>query len=171
MRENNESPGVILLDYHMPPTNGVEVYKTLKPLIDETTTPVVFYSSYDDTEKINTAIRLGAAGYIIKGEDDEDEVLMREVSIIRNLVTQRWSENAVWRSINKLALTKLRETHLTQFRMICRGLTDAEIAINTGHQESTVSSYRAQILRELDNVSQLELYRIYVQAQRPLNVK
>jgi CheY-like chemotaxis protein len=61
-------PSVVLLDVNMPALSGEMLLPLLKQREQTRETPVVLYSSNDETSLRRAALRLGAAGYVRKGD-------------------------------------------------------------------------------------------------------
>ena len=62
-----EKPDVILMDIMMPGMNGIEATAVVKSFSPQT--QVIILSQHSDDEKVFTALRFGATGYLLKGED------------------------------------------------------------------------------------------------------
>src|SRR5690625_924857 len=60
----NKLPDVVLLDLLMPRLDGVSTLKILREKYPQV--QVVILTSYDEVERMNTVMRLGAAGYLLK---------------------------------------------------------------------------------------------------------
>ena len=73
----NDQPDVVLLDYHIPPMTGLEVFEQIRRL--DAKLPVIFITSSDDADLVIEAIRQGAYDYLHKPLD---------VSHLRTLVNQ-----------------------------------------------------------------------------------
>jgi CheY-like chemotaxis protein len=61
-------PDVVLLDVNMPALSGEALLPILKGREQTRATPVVLYSSNDESALRAAAARLGAAGYVCKGD-------------------------------------------------------------------------------------------------------
>lgn len=57
-------PDIILTDVRMPYLNGIDLVRTLRAEGNEA--QVVFFSGYDDSSYIRSALRLGASDYLLK---------------------------------------------------------------------------------------------------------
>lgn len=64
-------PDVVLLDWAMPNMNGLEYLKALRQLPNGGTTRVVFCTTENDVEHIQTALDAGADEYIMKPFDGD----------------------------------------------------------------------------------------------------
>jgi DNA-binding NarL/FixJ family response regulator len=62
-----QKPDVILMDIMMPGMNGIEATAVVKSFSPQT--QVIILSQHSDDEKVFTALRFGATGYLLKGED------------------------------------------------------------------------------------------------------
>ena len=61
---NDRDIGLVLLDIKMPGNNGLEVLQNIKNIRPEL--PVIVVTGYKSVETATEAVRLGAAGYIVK---------------------------------------------------------------------------------------------------------
>ena len=67
--ENNQKPGLILLDLNMPKMNGIEFLRVIKDDKDLKRIPVVVLTtSEEEQDKVNS-FDLGVAGYMVKPVD------------------------------------------------------------------------------------------------------
>ena len=70
LRAQEEEPDIALLDVRMPKMDGIKAAKLISSLVRKT--KILMLSIYDDDEKIISALRAGAAGYILKDADQKD---------------------------------------------------------------------------------------------------
>ncbi|HTM09021.1 MAG TPA: response regulator transcription factor [Verrucomicrobiae bacterium] len=70
VRAQEKEPDIALLDVRMPKMDGIKAAKLLSSLAPKT--KVLMLSIHDDDEKIISALRAGAAGYILKDADQKD---------------------------------------------------------------------------------------------------
>ena len=76
-------PDIIFLDYNMPSSNGLEILRQIK-----TTKPniyILLISGQKDIQIALSALKDGAADYIIKGEEDLDMIS----NVINKIMTTR----------------------------------------------------------------------------------
>lgn len=64
-----EAPGLILLDVMLPDTDGYAVCRTLKSDPATAAIPVIFLSARAQHSEVQTGLRLGASGYLVKPFD------------------------------------------------------------------------------------------------------
>lgn len=70
LRAQEEEPDIALLDVRMPKMDGIKAAKLISSLVRKT--KILMLSIYDDDEKIISALRAGATGYILKDADQKD---------------------------------------------------------------------------------------------------
>lgn len=167
------SPDVILLDLTMPRMSGIEAIKALVPVYLEV--KVLVFSMHNNPDYILSAVKSGAAGYLLK-DTGRDEILkaVRSVAagelyyppnassiIIRNLITsQREPEeepeikpttggHSVW---NKMTP---REQQILQ--CLTEGMSSKDIAEHFAISSNTVANQRASIMRKANVKNTAEL--------------
>lgn len=59
-----KNPDVVVMDIHLQGMSGIECTRELKRLLPET--QIVMLTMFDDSEKIFSALRAGASGYLLK---------------------------------------------------------------------------------------------------------
>jgi CheY-like chemotaxis protein len=63
-----EKPDLVLLDVNMPGLSGENVLFLLERWLADRKTPVLLYSSNDEESLRKTSLKLGTAGYVMKGD-------------------------------------------------------------------------------------------------------
>jgi DNA-binding response OmpR family regulator len=81
LEDETKWPSVILLDMIMPGVNGLEFFEKLQALVGNETS-IIILSNQGDEVGIETAKRLGAAGYIVKANTIPSEVVKEVGGII-----------------------------------------------------------------------------------------
>lgn len=66
-------PDVVVMDLHMPGTNGVDATRAI--LHAAPTTRVLVLTMFEDDESVFAAMRAGASGYLIKGAQQQEIIL------------------------------------------------------------------------------------------------
>src|SRR5688500_17540209 len=67
---NERNPNVILLDLEMPKLDGVEALRQVKA--EHPDVEVIIFTAFDTDERILSAVRAGAQGYLLKGAPREE---------------------------------------------------------------------------------------------------
>ena len=135
-------PDVILLDIRLPGTSGWEACRTLTGELPETR--VIMLTSFEDEDYLLKALRAGARGYLLKTASHE-EIVAAVRSVMRgerllsapmvDKLVSRFSELA--REMEKLE-TGMDEDEIEILRLLSRGATNAEIAVETNWSEVSV---------------------------------
>jgi CheY-like chemotaxis protein len=66
IKEDNDLPGLIILDQNMPKRNGLQTLRLLKETSRYAEIPIVFYSTYADHQLINACTEIGAITVMTK---------------------------------------------------------------------------------------------------------
>lgn len=158
-------PDVILLDMMMPHKDGLEALIEIKQANPDAR--VIVLTSFSDDEKVFSAIRNGALGYLLKDSSPQD--LLHAIHTVANGegFLSPSIASKVMREINqppKLPPTKdpitEREVEILQF--VAKGLTNDEIAEKLVVSERTVRTHVSNILAKLQlaNRTQAALYAL-----------
>lgn len=68
-------PDLILMDFMMPKMNGLELLEKVKKEEGIKKIPVIMLTNIKNDKNIDTAIKLGAVKYIVKGDQPPSEVV------------------------------------------------------------------------------------------------
>lgn len=148
-------PDLALLDISMPKGGGLgaltRIMKMAKPPL------VAILTVSEEESDLMQMLKLGAAGYILKGVGGSDLI-----EVIRNLVAGRSyvapglagrllvamrGRPADVATLNPLADLSRREEHI--LRYVAQGLSNKEVGLHLGIQEKTVKHYMTSILQKL----------------------
>ncbi len=156
---NRFRPDIVLMDVRMPGLDGLETTRLL--LGDGASVPpprVVILTTFDLDEYVYAAIQAGASGFLLKDVSAEHLVgAVRTVavgdallapSITRRLV-ERFARPDAALSVAPEALASLTPRELDVFRLVARGMSNAEIAAELVVTEATVKTHVAAILAKL----------------------
>jgi len=149
---SNLKPDVILLDMVMPHMNGLEALIEIRKSWPEA--KIIVLTSFSDDEKVFSAIRSGALGYLLK-ESSPQELLQAIYSVSRGEGFLSPSiASKVMREINqppKVPLTNdpLTEREVEILQHVAKGLTNDEIAEMLVVSEKTVRTHVSHILAKL----------------------
>lgn len=146
-------PDVVLMDLVMPIMDGLTAIKEIKKLRPET--EVIALTSFADDEKVFTAIRSGATGYLLKDVSPADLVKAvlaaerGEVQLHPEVAKKLMHEVAVPRKEN-LPDEELTEREKEVLVLLGRGMSNKEIAREISVSEKTVKAHVSSILNKLN---------------------
>ena len=83
-RAADNQPDLIMLDIIMPKMNGIQVLQKLKDSEETKKIPVVILTVVGEQEIIDKALKLGAAGYIIKSTLNLEQLLSEIKSYLKS---------------------------------------------------------------------------------------
>lgn len=159
-------PDIVLLDLAMPDMDGVETLRQLQGIAPETR--VIIFTAFDTDERILSAVRAGAQGYLLKGAPRNDifqaiRVVHQGGSLLEPMIAQKLLRQVSQESPSDTALTP-RE--LDVLRLLARGLQNKEIAIELGITGRTTKFHVGSLLRKLGAGNRTEA--VAIAAQRGL---
>ncbi len=149
------APTVILMDIRMPELDGLEA--TRRILADDPAARVLVLTTFDLDEYVFEALRVGASGFILKDEPTEHlleaiRVVAAGEALLSPVVTKR-----VIAQFTRLPhrtpppeLAELTEREREVFRLIAKGLSNAEIGEQLFITETTVKTHVTHLLQKLD---------------------
>ncbi len=168
-RARDLHPDVILLDLVMPGQSGLDAISQIKA--DNPDARVLVLTSFGDNERVFSAIRAGASGYLLK--DASPEQLLQAIHDVYNgeshlhptiaLKMLRELDNPVATAANRpLTDDPLTEREVEVLRLVAQGLSNQEIAKTLTISERTVGNHIGSILRKLHlaNRTQAALYAL-----------
>jgi DNA-binding NarL/FixJ family response regulator len=148
-------PDVILMDIRMPELDGVEA--TRRIVAADKGARILVLTTFDLDEYVYEALRAGASGFVLK--DDPAEQLLAAVRVIAGgdallspAITRRVIRQFARtpRPAPPKAFEDLSEREREVFRLIARGLSNAEIGKELFISETTVKTHITHILQKLD---------------------
>jgi DNA-binding NarL/FixJ family response regulator len=149
------SPTVVLMDIRMPKLDGLEA--TRRILAAEGSARILILTTFDLDEYVYEALRAGASGFVLK--DDPPEQLLAAIRVVASgdallspAITKRVIEqfSRIPRPERPPQLDELTDRELDVFRLISRGLSNAEIGRELYISDTTVKTHITHILQKLD---------------------
>ncbi|HWB99033.1 MAG TPA: response regulator transcription factor [Bryobacteraceae bacterium] len=155
-------PDLILLDISMPLVNGIEAARQLRRTLPGT--KLIFLSMHGEPGYVSEALRLGAAGYVLK-RAGAGELLQ---AIRHVLAGGRYLSPQVAAGLGEGGVDAVGSGELTVrqrevIRLVVAGCAAKEIAAQLQISTKTVEFHKARILRQLGIRSTAELVRYAVE--------
>jgi DNA-binding NarL/FixJ family response regulator len=152
-------PDVILMDIRMPEMDGIEATRRITADRDAETGPrVLMLTTFDLDEYVYDALRAGASGFLLKDVPAEQlvdgiRVVASGEALLAPSVTKRliheFSRGRVSQQQAPAELEELTPRELEVFKLIARGMSNAEIAAELVVSETTVKTHVARVLMKM----------------------
>jgi DNA-binding NarL/FixJ family response regulator len=148
-------PTVVLMDIRMPELDGLQA--TRRILAADNSARILILTTFDLDEYVYEALRGGASGFVLK--DDSPEQLIAAIrtvaagdALLSPTITKRVIQKfaRLPRPAPPRELDELSEREREVFRLIARGLSNAEIAQDLYISETTVKTHITHILQKLN---------------------
>lgn len=149
-------PTVVLMDIRMPVLDGLAAARLI---MSETASRVLILTTFDSDEYVYAALRMGAAGFLLKDSPSEQLVTaVRSAAVGDALIDPAITR----RLIEQFALVArpdggehtlvgaLTPRERDVLRLMARGYSNAEIAAELVVEESTIKTHVGRILMKLD---------------------
>ncbi|HXG53500.1 MAG TPA: response regulator transcription factor [candidate division Zixibacteria bacterium] len=175
LRARETRPDIALLDVRMPKMDGIKAAKLISTLVPRT--KILMLSIHDDDEKIISAIKAGAAGYILKDADQADfiEIIRHTFAgkshaspYLAHLTLDQPSgqENGSGPERHQRFAEKhgLSEVEIRVLRLVGEGLNNDEISRLTGLSRETIKGHLKALFRKLQVKNRTEAAVLAVRA-------
>jgi DNA-binding NarL/FixJ family response regulator len=148
------NPGIILMDIRMPELDGLQA--TRRILAADKTARILILTTFDLDEYVFEALHAGASGFVLK--DDSPEQLIAAIrtvaagdALLSPTITKRVIQKFARtpRAAPPKELDELSERERDVFRLMTRGLSNAEIGKQLFISETTVKTHVTHILQKL----------------------
>ncbi len=158
-------PDVVLLDLAMPKQDGLTTIPQIKEIVPETR--ILVLTGTAESDRVFQALKAGALGFLLKDATRVQllqairEVASGQASIQPNIAV-RVIQEINHPSLALFTADPLTPRELETLKLIARGLSNSEIAIELGVHERTVAKYVSSVLEKLQlaNRTQAALYAI-----------
>jgi DNA-binding NarL/FixJ family response regulator len=152
-------PDVVLMDIRMPELDGIEATRrVVDPANGEPPVRVLMLTTFDLNEYVYEALRAGASGFLLKDAPPEqlaagirvvaDGEALLAPSITKRLI-QEFAEVAPAMPEPPAGMDELTPRELEVFKLVARGLSNAEIAAELIVSDTTVKTHVARMLMKL----------------------
>jgi DNA-binding NarL/FixJ family response regulator len=147
-------PAVVLMDIRMPELDGIAA--TRRILAADATARILILTTFDLDEYVYEALRAGASGFVLK--DDPPEQLLAAIRTVAGgdaLLSPAVTKRVIARFTHlpqpsvPPGLEELTERELDVFRLITRGLSNAEIGKELFISDTTVKTHITHLLQKL----------------------
>ncbi|MEV6181082.1 response regulator transcription factor [Streptomyces sp. NPDC052015] len=155
-------PDIVLLDIRMPDVDGLTVLADLRRMPDP---PVVaMLTTFDADEYVATALRSGAAGFLLKDTDPEQlpfliRALAEGSTVLSSKVTRKVVDGYLDKSAREPAVrlaARLTERERAVLVLMAEGLANADIGERMHLSAGTVKGHVSAVLSKLEVNSRVQ---------------
>ena len=151
-------PDVAIMDIRMPDLDGIEATRQITAHNREPRTRVLMLTTFDLDEYVFEALRAGASGFLLKDVPshqlaDSVRMIAAGDALLAPTVTRRLIEQfvaAAPAAPPPPGLDELTPRELEVFRLVAKGMSNAEIAAELFIGEATVKTHLTRLLMKLD---------------------
>ncbi|WKN44585.1 response regulator transcription factor [Tunicatimonas pelagia] len=149
-------PDVAIIDLEMPKMDGIDTISYLRN--HNTDTKVLVVTMHDNPEILQEVIALGIQGVLVKGENEECigdaiKVVMKGKHFFSESSLQLMQDELIQRNRFQRDFFKLRtltDREIEVLKLICREMTNKEIASTLHLSPRTVDNHRNSLLEKCE---------------------
>jgi DNA-binding NarL/FixJ family response regulator len=153
-----EQPDVVLMDIRMPGMDGIEATRLIAGDERLRQTRVIMLTTFDVDEHVFDAIRVGAAGFLLKDARPEElrqavRVVAAGQALLSPAVTWRVMQAAADSPVGSTEpelLTDLTEREREVLAQVAKGRSNSEIAAELHISAATARTYVSRLLTKLN---------------------
>jgi DNA-binding NarL/FixJ family response regulator len=151
------TPDVVLMDIRMPELDGIEATRQVVADGGDDPPRVLMLTTFDLNEYVYEALRAGASGFLLKDVPPEElaagiRVVARGDALLAPAITRRLIHEfarATPAAGPPRGFDELTAREVEVFKLVARGLSNAEIAAELIVSETTVKTHVARLLMKL----------------------
>ncbi len=145
-------PDVVLMDLVMPKLDGIAAIREMRA--HSPSTKVIVLTSFADDDKVFAAVKAGAAGYLLKDVRPQElgdaiRTVYRGEALLHPTVAAKLMQELAQSGRRQVSPDSLTDRELDVLRLIARGMSNKEIALELGVAEKTVKTHVSNILQKL----------------------
>ena len=152
-------PDVLLLDLEMPDMDGVHALEEIRQQFPGI--QVIVLTAFDTDERILSALKSGASGYLLKGVPRQEifhaiRTVSQGGSLLQPVVTTRLLEHIRSAEEAQAPIDPLTEREREILQLVAKGGSNKQIAVALAITERTVKFHVSAILRKLNAANRAE---------------
>jgi DNA-binding NarL/FixJ family response regulator len=150
-------PDIVLLDISMPQLNGFDAAQQLRRSLPRVR--IIFVTMHVDPAYVQTALRLGACGYVVKSAASTELLAAIDAALHDEIFVSPRVSGTHPDASDRLRTGPLTPRQREVLQLVAEGRTAREIAVLLAVSRKTVEYHKGSIMRLLDLHTTPELTR------------